>query len=104
MLSSDRKVDIAMDEQLVRRQLGEALGTVRPLVTMSRDGFVITALEWATPQAPDYETATAATRTGDLELREQAKKTGAVVAPVAGVLRRRHRPAPAASCARATAS
>ena len=59
----------------MRKELGEALGTVRPLVTMSRDGLVITALQWATPQAPAYETATAAARTGDLELREQAVGT-----------------------------
>ena len=33
-----------MDERLVREQLGEALGRVRPLVTLSREGLVLTAV------------------------------------------------------------
>jgi hypothetical protein len=59
------------NEQHVREQVREALGTVRPLVTMSRDGLVITALEWGTTGHAAYETATAASVVGDLELREQ---------------------------------
>ena len=59
------------DETRVREQVREALGTVKPLVTMSRDGLVITALEWGVGREPAYETATAAGQAGDLELREQ---------------------------------
>ncbi len=58
-------------EQQVREQVRAALGTVRPLVTMSRDGLVITALEWGAAGQAAYETATAAAAAGDLELREQ---------------------------------
>ena len=59
------------DETRVREQVREALGTVKPLVTMSRDGLVISALEWSVDREPAYETATAAGQAGDLELREQ---------------------------------
>ncbi len=59
------------NELHVREQVREALGTVRPLVTMSRDGLVITALEWGAIGHAAYETATAAAAAGDLELREQ---------------------------------
>ena len=58
-------------EEQVREQVRAALGTVRPLVTMSRDGLVITALEWGAAGQAAYETATAAAAAGDLELREQ---------------------------------
>jgi ARG and Rhodanese-Phosphatase-superfamily-associated Protein domain len=59
------------NEQQAREQLRDALATVRPLVTMSRDGLVITALEWGAAGQAAYETATAAAAAGDLELREQ---------------------------------
>jgi hypothetical protein len=42
---------------------------------MSRDGLVIGALDWGVAREPAYETATAAGRTGDLELREQGGGT-----------------------------
>lgn len=64
-----------MDEHQAREQLRTALGTVRPLVTMSRDGLVVTALEWSVARQPGYETATAAAMAGDLELREQGSGT-----------------------------
>ena len=63
------------DETRVREQVTEALATVTPLVTMSRDGLVIGALDWGVAREPAYETATAAGRTGDLELREQGGGT-----------------------------
>jgi hypothetical protein len=71
MLAPESSVEIEMDERLVREQLGEALGTVRPLVTLSREGLVLTALEWGVNRPAAYETATAAARDGALELREQ---------------------------------
>jgi hypothetical protein len=67
--------DLSMDGQVVRQQLREALGTVRPLMTMSHDGLVLTALEWGVARAPAYATAAAATREGALELREQRAAT-----------------------------
>jgi hypothetical protein len=63
------------NDQTVRQQLREALGTVRPLVTMSREGLVLTALEWGVAREPSYATATAAAREGTLELREQGDGT-----------------------------
>jgi len=63
------------DETRVREQVTEALATVTPLVTMSRDGLVIGALDWGVAREPAYATATAAGRTGDLELREQGGGT-----------------------------
>jgi len=60
-----------MDERQVREQVREAMGTIRPLVTMSREGLMIMALEWGVAREPAYETATAAAAAGDLELREQ---------------------------------
>jgi hypothetical protein len=63
------------DETRVREQVREALGTVRPLVTLSRDGLVIGALEWGVAREPAYETATAAGLVGDLELREHGGGT-----------------------------
>ena len=64
-----------MNEQGARTNLREALETIRPLVTMSRDGLVITALEGGVGREPAYETATAAAGTGSLELREQGSGT-----------------------------
>jgi len=93
-----------MDERLVREQLGEALGTVRPLVTLSREGLVLTALEWGVDRPAAYETATAAARDGSLELREQS--VGSV--PSIEAVRRRSRssslPATRSSAASRTAS
>jgi hypothetical protein len=66
---------MAMNDLAVREQLREALGTVRPLVTLSRDGLVLTALEWGVDRPATYETATAAARDGVLELREQGGGT-----------------------------
>lgn len=59
----------------IRHELGRALKTVGPLVTMSREGLVITALDWDAVPARPYETATAAARDGGLELREQGVGT-----------------------------
>ena len=59
------------DDTRVRGQVRDALGTIKPLVTMSRDGLVIGALEWGIGREAAYETATAAALVGDLELREQ---------------------------------
>ena len=64
-----------MNDVVVKQQVREALGTVRPLVTMSRDGLVLTALEWGVAREPAYATATAAAREGALELREQGSGT-----------------------------
>lgn len=55
-----------------RDALRAALASVHPLVTLSREGLVITAIEWGLVAPPAYETATAAARSGDLELRERA--------------------------------
>ena len=51
-------------------KLSTALGTVTPIVTMSRDGLVLVALAWSIDVSPTYDTATAAAAKGDLELRE----------------------------------
>ena len=64
-----------MNEQQVRDQVGSALRSVRPLVTMSREGLVITALEWGVARDAAYETASVAAGAGDLELREQGAGT-----------------------------
>ena len=64
-----------MNDLVVREQLKETLGTVRPLVTMSREGLVLTALEWGVDRPAEYETATAAARDGALELRERGGGT-----------------------------
>ena len=58
------------EAQVAREALRSALGTVRPVVTMSRDNLVLIALAWGVDHSPAYETATAATAKGDLELRE----------------------------------
>jgi hypothetical protein len=63
----------SIDDQAVRQRLREALGTVRPPVTMSREGLVLTALEWGVEQPAAY--ATAAAREGALALREQGGGT-----------------------------
>ena len=63
------------DETRVRERVTEALATITPLVTMSRDGLVIGALDWGVAREPAYETATAAGRTGDLELRRRGGGT-----------------------------
>ena len=57
-------------ENDARERIRSSLGTIRPLVTMSRDGLVIGALEWGVAHEPANETATAAGRNGDLELHE----------------------------------
>jgi hypothetical protein len=64
-----------MNEQLARTAVGDALRSIRPLVTMSRDGLVITALEWDAARDATYETASVAAQAGDLELREQGAGT-----------------------------
>ena len=64
-----------MQDQLIKERLQAAIGTVRPLVTMSREGLVITALEWKGQGEPVYATATVAAEAGDLELREQGSAT-----------------------------
>ena len=71
----ESSVETKMDERLVREQLREALGTIRPLVTLSREGLVLTALNWGVDRPATYETASAAARDGALELREQAVGT-----------------------------
>jgi hypothetical protein len=60
-----------MDDQQTRAVVREALTSVRPLVTLSRDGLVLQALTWGVDHAPAYETATTATAKGHLVLREQ---------------------------------
>jgi hypothetical protein len=67
------------DDRRVREQVRTALGTVKPLVTLSRDGLVIGALEWGVEREPAYETATAAGLAGDLELREHDGGTVAAI-------------------------
>jgi hypothetical protein len=62
---------VGVSEQQTRAAVREALASVRPLVTLSRDGLVVQALTWGADHAPSYETATAATAKGDLVLREQ---------------------------------
>ena len=64
-----------VDEQQVRTRVREAVEGVLPLVTMSRDGLVITALEWGVAREPAYESAAAAVQAGHLELREQGSGT-----------------------------
>jgi hypothetical protein len=59
-----------MDEQLARRIVQEDLATVRPLVTLSRDGLVLIALTWNVERPPGYETAMTAAAHGGLELQE----------------------------------
>lgn len=64
------------DESSVRATLREALKTVRPLVTLSREDLVLTALTWNVRPASDYLTATAAIRDGLLEPREMRRSRG----------------------------
>jgi hypothetical protein len=63
------------DGNKVREQLRATLATVRPLVTMEREGLVLTALEWGVDRPAGYATATQAARAGALELREQGGGT-----------------------------
>ncbi len=67
-----------MVDQQAREVVAEALRTVRPMVVQSKDGLVLTALEWAPARAAadaGYETASAAAKAGNLELREQGGGT-----------------------------
>jgi len=59
-----------MDEQLARRIVRDDLATVRPLVTLSREGLVLVALGWNVDGPPAYDTAMTATAHGGLELHE----------------------------------
>ena len=59
-----------MDEQLARRIVREDLATVRPIVTLSRDGLVLIALAWNVERPPAYDTAMTAAAHGGLELHE----------------------------------
>ena len=63
------------DERRTREALRTALGGVRPLVTMSREGLVLIPLGWDIDSAATYETAAVAATRGDLELREQGGGT-----------------------------
>ena len=69
-------------ETEARERVKGSLTTIRPLVTMSRDGLVIGALEWGVAREPAYETATAAGQNGDLELHESG---GGIVAAIEAV-------------------
>ncbi len=69
-------------ETQVRGQVKGSLATIRPLVTMSREGLVIGALEWGVAREPAYETATAAASKGDLELLESG---GGIVGAIEAV-------------------
>jgi hypothetical protein len=71
----NEQINQQASQQQVRTRVREAIEGVRPLVTMSREGLVITALEWGVAGAPAYETAAAAVQAGDLELREQGSGT-----------------------------
>ena len=64
-----------MDEQLARRIVREDLATVRPIVTLSRDGLVLIALAWNVDRPPAYDTAATATAHGGLELHESGDGT-----------------------------
>ena len=64
-----------VNEQQVRTRVREAIEGVRPRLTMSREGLVITALEWDAVRDLAYETAANAVQTGHLELREQGSGT-----------------------------
>jgi hypothetical protein len=59
-----------MDDQLARKIVREDLATVRPLITLSRDGLVLIALAWNVEGPPAYDTAMTATAHGGLELHE----------------------------------
>jgi ARG and Rhodanese-Phosphatase-superfamily-associated Protein domain len=59
-----------MELEQARAALRSALEGVRPLVTLSREGLVLTALEWGVSRRRAYETAMTAARDGALELRE----------------------------------
>jgi hypothetical protein len=72
-----------VDDQLARRTVREDLATVRPLITLSRDGLVLVALEWGVDRPPAYDTALAAAARGGLELRELGDGTVPTVEAVA---------------------
>jgi hypothetical protein len=72
-----------VDDQLARRTVREDLATVRPLITLSRDGLVLVALEWGVDRPPSYDTALAAAARGGLELRELGDGTVPTVEAVA---------------------
>ena len=73
-----------MDEQLARRIVREDLASVRPLVTLSREGLVLIALGWNVERPPAYDTALTATAHGGLELHEVGSGTVPVVEAVTG--------------------
>ncbi len=64
-----------IDENQAREQLRAARAMVRPLVTMEREGLVLTALEWGVERPAAYATATEAAREGALELHEVGSGT-----------------------------
>lgn len=70
----------------ITSRLSEALASVRPLVTMSREDLVLVPLRWAVDVPPVYATAAAAAREGGLELREQG---GGAVPSIEAVTRER---------------
>ena len=59
-----------MDDQLIRRIVREDLASVRPVITHSRDGLVLIALQWNVDRPPAYDTAVKAAARGGLEIRE----------------------------------
>jgi hypothetical protein len=59
-----------MDEQLARRIVRKDLATVRPLVTLSREGLVLIALGWNVDRPPAYDSAMTAAAQGGLEIHE----------------------------------
>jgi hypothetical protein len=64
-----------MNERHTRTQLRDSLRTIKPIVTLSREGLVQTALEWSVAREPTAATVTATTQSGDLERREQGSGT-----------------------------
>ena len=73
-----------MDEQLARRIVREDLATVRPLVTLSREGLVLIALGWNVDRPPAYATAMTAAAHGGLELHEFGSGSVPTVEAVTG--------------------
>jgi hypothetical protein len=55
-----------------RAALARTVGSIRPLVTMERDGLVLIALETAVPQAADYLAFEAAASTNAIDVHELA--------------------------------
>lgn len=58
------------ENQASRERLRAAIASVRPIVTMSREGLVLVALAWDVDRPPPYETVAVAPAGGGLELRE----------------------------------